>query len=251
MSRGWKIFWYCVGAFFLFNGTIMTIMRLALRPAATNYGAYNMRKICDDAFQTSLDYRDQEIANFTLTLSDGCFGPAVRLPKVWRSWWYQPTGKQDNWWIAFWVIGQQNPRGPFGPNDKPDFNSGPGFRLQGHGQVLLYSNDVLPAGATTAKPDADGVYSVKDGVTPPVVISKVEADYTPEARRANFSGTVSATVIVGEDGSLRDIRINNPPGYGLEEKVIEALHQWKVKPGKLNGKPVPTRTIIDITFRQL
>lgn len=84
--------------------------------------------------------------------------------------------------------------------------------------------------------------------TPPVVISKVEAKSTDEARRKRFTGTVSVSLVVGEDGVPRDIHINNSPGMGLDENVIAALKQWRFKPATKDGIPVPVRATIEVTF---
>jgi protein TonB len=36
---------------------------------------------------------------------------------------------------------------------------------------------------------------------------------------------------------------------GLDEKAIEAVGQWKFKPGMKNCKPVPVRMNVEVSFR--
>jgi hypothetical protein len=85
----------------------------------------------------------EDIANFPVPLRDGCFGPVVRFPKAWGHWYFQPTGDEPGaWWIAFWPVGKL-PSRPLGPNEAYAATLGD-FRLQGHGTVMFYSNDVVP-----------------------------------------------------------------------------------------------------------
>ena len=59
----------------------------------------------------------------------------------------------------------------------------------------------------------------------------VDPEYSDEARLAQFEGTVVVTGSVGEDGRLRDLRVNQSLGLGLDEKALEAVQQWRFSPG--------------------
>ncbi len=125
---------------------------------------------------------------------------------------------------------------PYVAVDKPDFNAPQLrlFRLQGHGQIRLYSKD---NGGPPLR-DTERNYSSRDGITNPVQLTQTEPKYTKAAREAHFEGDVTASAIVGEDGTLRAINILDSPGYGLDQSVIECLQRWKFKPGERNGKPI-------------
>ena len=40
-------------------------------------------------------------------------------------------------------------------------------------------------------------------------------------------------------------------GMGLDEKAIEAVKQWKFKPGTKDGKPAATQVQVEMSFRLL
>ena len=83
-----------------------------------------------------------------------------------------------------------------------------------------------------------GVYRVGGGVSQPTVIFKVDPEYSEEARKAKYSGTVMLAVIVDTEGHARDIHVVKSLGMGLDEKAIEAVEKWKFKPGMKGGQPV-------------
>ena len=96
-----------------------------------------------------------------------------------------------------------------------------------------------------------GAYRIGGGVSPPTVIFKVEPEYSEEARKAKFQGTVVLFVVVDEKGNPRDLRVIRPLGLGLDQKAIEAVEKWKFSPGKKDGKPVPVQATIEVNFRLL
>jgi periplasmic protein TonB len=96
-----------------------------------------------------------------------------------------------------------------------------------------------------------GAYRIGGGVSAPSVIFKVEPEYSEEARKAKFQGTVILFVIVDEKGNPRDLKVIRPLGLGLDQKAIEAVEKWKFSPGKKDGKPVAVQATIEVNFRLL
>jgi TonB family protein len=92
-------------------------------------------------------------------------------------------------------------------------------------------------------------YRIGGGVTAPSVIYKVEPEYSEEARQARFEGTVIVYVVVDETGNPRGLKVIRPLGLGLDEKAIEAVQQWKFKPGMKAGRPVAVQATIEVNFR--
>ncbi len=96
-----------------------------------------------------------------------------------------------------------------------------------------------------------GVFQVGGGVTQPVVIFRVDPEYSEEARKAKYSGVVLLSVIVDTEGRARDIRVLKSLGLGLDEKAMEAVAKWKFKPGMKGGTAVNVRARIEVNFRLL
>jgi TonB family protein len=101
-----------------------------------------------------------------------------------------------------------------------------------------------------APPDLPGgVYSVGNGTSPPSVLTKVDPDYSEEARKAKYSGSVMLSVVVNADGRADDIKIIKSLGMGLDEKAIEAVQKWVFRPGMNHGVPVNVKAQIEVNFR--
>jgi protein TonB len=50
----------------------------------------------------------------------------------------------------------------------------------------------------------------------------------------------------GRVGAVRVIRAIDP---GLDQKAIEAVRQWRFKPGSREGRAVPVLVNIELTFK--
>jgi TonB family protein len=96
-----------------------------------------------------------------------------------------------------------------------------------------------------------GVYRIGGGISSPSIIHKVEPEYSEEARKAKWQGTVQLSVIVDATGHPRDIKVAQSLGLGLDQKAIEAVEKWLFKPGMKDGKPVAVFATIQVTFHLL
>jgi len=96
-----------------------------------------------------------------------------------------------------------------------------------------------------------GAFRVGGGVSQPAVVYKVDPEYSEEARKAKYSGTVLLQLVVGIDGKANSIKVVKGVGLGLDEKAIEAVQKWKFTPGKKNGQPVPVYATVEVNFRLL
>jgi protein TonB len=96
-----------------------------------------------------------------------------------------------------------------------------------------------------------GAYRIGGGISAPSVLSKVEPEYSEEARKAKWQGSVVLSVIVDELGRPRNVRVLRSLGLGLDQKAVEAVLQWRFRPGLKDGKPVPVMATIEVNFRLL
>lgn len=96
-----------------------------------------------------------------------------------------------------------------------------------------------------------GVYRAGNGVSKPELIHKVEPEYSEEARKAKFQGVVVLYIVVDQNGNAVTPRVMKSLGLGLDEKAMEAVRQWKFKPGYKDGKPVAVAATVEVNFRLL
>ena len=93
-----------------------------------------------------------------------------------------------------------------------------------------------------------GVFRIGGGVSAPKAIFAPDPEYSEEARKAKYQGTVVLSLIVGADGVPRDIKVARSVGLGLDEKAIETVKTWKFDAGTKDGKPVATYATIEVAF---
>src|SRR5689334_20883979 len=96
-----------------------------------------------------------------------------------------------------------------------------------------------------------GVYRVGGGVTAPTLLSKIEPEYSEEARKAKHQGTVTLYIQVDPSGRAINMKVMHSLGLGLDEKAMEAVKKWRFKPGTKDGKPVTVEAQIEVNFRLL
>ena len=94
-----------------------------------------------------------------------------------------------------------------------------------------------------------GPYRVGGGVSAPKALYAPDPEYSEEARKAKYQGTVVLWVVVGPDGRPRDIKVQRTLGMGLDEKAMEAVRTWKFEPARLNGNPVAVQINVEVNFR--
>jgi TonB family protein len=147
----------------------------------------------------------------------------------------------DAWAAPTGAIG--NPLGQIGGGG--GFGSGGGIG-NGKGNGIGNGN-----GSGAGGGNGGGAYSVGNGTTAPTVLSKVDPEYSEEARKAKYSGSVMLSIVVNTDGKAEQIQVVKSLGMGLDEKAIEAVQKWRFLPGKNKGVPVKVKAQIEVNFRLL
>jgi len=98
------------------------------------------------------------------------------------------------------------------------------------------------------------IYTVGGDVAAPVPIYRPEPPYTEQARKDKVQGAVVTEVLVDASGNVASVKptavsLSRNLSDGLDESAIETLRAWRFKPAMKNGKPVPVRVTVEVTFK--
>lgn len=119
-------------------------------------------------------------------------------------------------------------------------------------QVDAVFTPTKTAAATKSTPAPKAVGPAVKPASPivaPEPTTKVEAAFTPEARAAGFNGYVVVSLTVDENGMPKDAKVSQGAGYGLNEKALEAVKQWRFKPATQDGKPIAVPANVRVYFK--
>jgi TonB family protein len=94
-----------------------------------------------------------------------------------------------------------------------------------------------------------GVFRVGGGVSAPRALETPDPEYSEEARKAKYQGTVVLWLIVDATGHPQQIKVARSLGMGLDQKAIEAVRKWKFEPAKKDGTPVAVQINVEVNFR--
>lgn len=90
---------------------------------------------------------------------------------------------------------------------------------------------------------------VGGNVKAPVAVQRVDPIYTEVARRARIEGFVIIEAVIDRQGNVTEARVLKPLPFGLDSAALNAVKQWKFRPGTLNGQPVPVYYNLTVNFR--
>jgi periplasmic protein TonB len=93
-----------------------------------------------------------------------------------------------------------------------------------------------------------GPYRPGSGIEPPRLLREVKAQYTEDARRRGITGDVLLEVVVRRDGSVGEAHVLQALGYGLEQRAIDAVRQWRFAPAQRKGVPVDVLVEVAVEF---
>jgi TonB family protein len=72
----------------------------------------------------------------------------------------------------------------------------------------------------------------------PILLNNPVPRYTEEARKNKIQGTVTARVLIGADGSVKQVKIVRGLPDGLDEQAIQAAYQLRFRAAMKSGQPV-------------
>jgi TonB family protein len=82
----------------------------------------------------------------------------------------------------------------------------------------------------------------------PRLISRVEPEYTADARAKGIKGAVLLAVTVAKDGSVQDVFIKRALFPSLDESAIQAARKMRFEPALQNGEAVSQAITVEFYF---
>ena len=176
-------------------------------------------------FVLTEDAKAQSISTFEYQTLLNVMGTQSAVSSYYILGYYTTNGKQDGSYRRIGVTVTNNPAA------KLDYRAG-------------YYGSTTPAAAGANAP-------IARDVTGPSVLVKVDPEYSEEARKAKYSGTVVLRVDINTSGQVTHATVTRSLGMGLDEKAIEAVTRWKFMPAMKDGKPVDAQSEVSVNFRLL
>jgi len=94
-----------------------------------------------------------------------------------------------------------------------------------------------------------GIYRVGGAVLAPRAIYAPDPEFSEEARKAKYQGSVTLSAVIDSDGRPRNLRVVRSLGMGLDEKATEAVARWRFEPAHRGNQPVAVQVNIEVVFR--
>ena len=88
---------------------------------------------------------------------------------------------------------------------------------------------------------------VSQGVSGGVLERKVQPIYPAQAQSMRLQGTVVLQVVIDEVGEVRNLKTVSGEAV-LAQAAIDAVHQWRYQPYRLNGQPIKMPVQITVNF---
>jgi hypothetical protein len=85
--------------------------------------------------------------------------------------------------------------------------------------------------------------------TPPKAIATPAPELSTEAALVGQGGREGFIALVDTEGKASVVAFTHILQYGLEEKTIEAVKNWKFKPAMKDGKPIAVRMAMEVEYK--
>jgi len=96
------------------------------------------------------------------------------------------------------------------------------------------------------------LYRVGGGVSAPVPLNTVEANFPPGSRKGlkkDFHAIVLVSTIVDKDGVPRDVRTAKSYRADFDNEAVKAVQRYRFKPAKKAGEPVAVAITVEVNFK--
>ena len=138
----------------------------------------------------------------------------------------------------------------FGVHGPPSNGSGDGGGIGGRHGTGVGEGDG-PGFGDGPRGRFGGNSGIDGWLTAPILLSKIEPEYSEEARRVRLQGTVVLRIEIDQRGQVQNVRVTEGLGLGLDERAIEAVGRWKFRAAMRNGKPAVSSALVEVRFRLL
>ncbi|PYT09450.1 MAG: hypothetical protein DMF49_02245 [Acidobacteria bacterium] len=135
---------------------------------------------------------------------------------------------------------------PFGDEQGDPFSSSSGVPggLSGSGSGIGTGSG---PGRGEGERAGTGEETREGSVSLPILLDKVDPVYPIMAIRSRIEGTVILEIVVGPDGSVREIYIRQSVPM-LDAAAIEAIRQWRYAPARTGRRPVQSTVMVRVSF---
>jgi TonB family protein len=89
---------------------------------------------------------------------------------------------------------------------------------------------------------------VGHGVTAPEVVYNPNPSYTDRARKKKIRGSVVLSIIVTDEGKVRDAKVASGLDKDLDKQALKAVGAWRFEPATKDGKPVAVRIKVEVDY---
>src|ERR1051326_2112935 len=117
------------------------------------------------------------------------------------------------------------------------------------GQVGGTGTETAPPPPPPPPEKPEGPLRVGGDVKAPIVEHRVDPQYPEMARKGRVAGLVIVEAIINKEGSVEQVKVIKGLPFGMSESAVEAVKQWKFKPGTLNGEPVDVIFNLTVNFK--
>jgi TonB family protein len=116
------------------------------------------------------------------------------------------------------------------------------------GALLLASGSAAQAqsGSDAGAPTDRRAGVAPTSLTPPLLRTRAEATYPPDALRERREAVVGLEIVVDDAGSVASAKVTANAGHGFDEAALEAVRRFKFEPARENG--VPIRSAVQLAY---
>lgn len=96
--------------------------------------------------------------------------------------------------------------------------------------------------------DAEGVYSIGDGVKQAKLLEGFPARVPESPELKGLKHVTALRVVIGADAHPQEIFVLNRTRTAIDDEAIAAVRRSRFEPGKYKGAPVATRLLVYVPF---